>query len=124
MKFLVVSIHQKIKQEVFKMAEENVNATPTPPEVKPGWKTTEFWTSVASAVVGVLFLSGTFTQQEAQGISLAISNISGSLMVICPAIAYAISRGKAKENPMNLEAILNLLGGVVQTPPTQTTKKR
>jgi len=45
-------------------------------------------------------------------------------MVIAPAIAYAISRGKAKENPINLEALIALLGGVVQTPPNQTTKKR
>jgi len=64
--------------------------------IKPGFKTTEFWTSISAGLVGVLTLTGIFTNDQAKDIVIAINSIVGGLMVICPAVAYAFSRGKAK----------------------------
>lgn len=94
------------------MAEETTTETTTE-TVKPGWKTTEFWTSIASALSGVLFLAGYFTPTEANEVIAAIEKIAGGLMVIGPTIAYAISRGKSKTGTIDFQALVTALAAAI-----------
>jgi hypothetical protein len=66
--------------------------------IKPGWKTTEFWTMIVSAFFGILILFGIITNFESNTMLAYVNNISGSLLTISGVISYIWSRGKAKEN--------------------------
>lgn len=63
---------------------------------KPGYKTTEFWTTLATAIFGMLMMSGIISKEDSDTLILSINNIVGGLMTAGPVIGYAISRGKAK----------------------------
>ena len=67
-------------------------------EVKPGWKTTEFWTSMATAVTGLMTMVGVFTPAQASDIVTGVTQAAGGLVAVVPVIFYAISRGKIKAN--------------------------
>ena len=96
------------------MAEETVTTQPSVAvDPKPGWKTTEFWTSIASALSGVLFLAGYFTPTEANEVIASVEKIAGSLMVIGPTIAYALARGKTKQNSIDFQALITALGASI-----------
>lgn len=103
------------------MAEETITIPIETVSVKSGWKTTEFWTSIATAISGVLFLAGYFTPNEANEIITAVEKISGSIMIIGPTIAYAISRGRAKQGTIDYQALISALSAVV--PKTTSEKK-
>lgn len=77
-------------------------------DLKDGWKTTEFWVSIATAIIGLCVLFGVFTTEETTEIMGSISQIIGSLMTIVPIVAYALARGKAKTG-LDMETILGLL---------------
>ena len=62
-----------------------------PKEVKPGWKTTEFWLTVAAAAVGFLYASGAIGDGTQADKVLGI--VSGALS----ALGYSVSRGLAKK---------------------------
>lgn len=94
------------------MTEESTTTTIVE-TIKTGWKTTEFWTSLAAALSGALFLTGYFTAGEANQIIAAADKIIGGIMVIGPTIAYAISRGKAKQNSIDVQAIITALAAAV-----------
>ena len=96
------------------MSEETTAVINT---IKTGWKTTEFWTSLASALSGALFLAGYFTPSEANEVIAAAEKIIGGIMVVGPTIAYAISRGRAKQNTIDIQAIITALAAAV--PPEQ-----
>jgi hypothetical protein len=54
---------------------------------KPGYKTTEFWVTVVTAVYGLLNMSGALEQ---------VSNWHGGIILTIATAAYAIARGLAK----------------------------
>ncbi len=91
--------------------------------MKPGWKSTEFWASISTALLGVLVLFGFFTQAEAGEFANGVNNIVGGVMSIAPIIGYSLSRGRAKATSIQngqgvdmkqvIEA-LNLLQGVMK----------
>ena len=71
--------------------------------MKPGWKTTEFWVSVGSALVGLGISLGLITPEQGttvnQGIAqtaAGVAQVIGGIMVVASGIGYAISRGLAK----------------------------
>jgi len=66
--------------------------------IKPGYKTTEFWTMVVSAFFGILILFGVITNFESNSMLAYINNIAGSLLTISSVISYIWSRGKSKTN--------------------------
>jgi hypothetical protein len=66
--------------------------------IKPGWKTTEFWTMVLSAFFGVLIVTGIITNFESNTMLAYINNIMGSGVTIVSVASYILSRGKAKTN--------------------------
>jgi hypothetical protein len=67
---------------------------------KPGYKTTEWWAVVLTALVAVLpaFLSA-FTEAQAGG-----QGVTASIAVAVAAAAYAFSRGKVKAQHADAEA--------------------
>lgn len=65
----------------------------TPQEVKPGYKTTEFWLATAATVIGLLYASGIIAPTGTDGLSKALAFIATSLTTL----GYAVSRGLAKK---------------------------
>lgn len=59
-------------------------------EVKPGYKTTEFWLSVAAMIVGAMFASGIFPA-ESTG-----EKVIGLAATVLTALGYQVSRTMAK----------------------------
>lgn len=59
-------------------------------EIKPGWKTTEFWLTVAAQVVGMLLASGVV--HDGSGFAQALGVAATALA----AAGYSVSRGKVK----------------------------
>ena len=66
--------------------------------LKSGWKTTEFWVSIITSMVGILVTLGLFTPDNASSLIQSISMIVGGIVTSVPIVGYAISRGKAKSN--------------------------
>lgn len=77
--------------------------------IKSGWKTTEFWTSIGTVVVGLGVLFGAFTPAEASDLMLTVSKVVGGLMAIVPTVGYALSRAKSKQQPVDVIALLDFL---------------
>ena len=70
--------------------EPKAETSVTVSEVKPGYKTTEFWMSTAALICGVLLSSGVI------GESGLAAQIVGGIMSTLAALGYTASRGKAK----------------------------
>ena len=58
--------------------------------MKPGYKTTEFWLSVAASIVGLVLASGLF---PAEG---EIGKIIGLAAMVLSSLGYSASRGQVK----------------------------
>ena len=84
--------------------------------IKQGWKTTEFWTSLGGAGLGVAVLLGFFTGEEATGLMGSINEIVGGIMTIASTVGYALSRGSAKVQNINPEMLISVLAGLVEQP--------
>ena len=65
-------------------------------DVKPGWKTTEFWLSIVTAVLGIVVMLGYITPEQSTTLGTAISSIVGGVMTVISTIGYALSRAKTK----------------------------
>ena len=64
-------------------------------EIKPGYKTTELWLAVLTAVIGLLVTYGIFSNEEAE----AWQMLGAALIPLAMAIAsagYSASRAKVK----------------------------
>lgn len=79
--------------------------------MKPGWKTSEFWLTLITQILGILQLAGVLKAEEAGPLSQGTGQIIGGLMTIGPPIGYAISRGiaKLKAPSAGMAALLTLL---------------
>lgn len=62
-------------------------------EVKPGYKTTEFWLTSVASLLGLLFASGIIAPEGTDGLSKAFALIATALT----AMGYSVSRGLAKK---------------------------
>lgn len=69
--------------------------------IKSGWKTTEFWVSLATSIFGVLVTTGVFTPEQAGDLVSSVGQIAGGLITVVASAAYAISRAKTKATPTN-----------------------
>jgi len=67
-------------------------------QIKSGFKTTEFWVAIASAIFGLLTTTGVFTPDQASDLTAAVGKFSGAIITAISTAAYAISRGRAKTN--------------------------
>lgn len=59
-------------------------------EIKPGYRTSEFWLTIVAQAVGALLASGAF---EMDG---AIGQLLGVIAIVLSQAGYAVSRGIAK----------------------------
>lgn len=62
--------------------------------MKPGFKTTEFWVTLATNLIGLLVLFGVVGPEQQEELVQA----AGGLVSAISSAAYAISRGNAKVN--------------------------
>lgn len=67
-------------------------------QMKPGYKTTEYWLAVAAALLGLFLASGLF------GDSSAIMQAAGALSAALASAGYSHSRGAAKADQLPSEA--------------------
>jgi len=67
--------------------------------MKPGIATTEFWVTLATAIIGILLVlgvvPGTFPQNE---VVAAIEKIAGAVIAIFVALGYIKARTEVKKN--------------------------
>jgi len=75
--------------------------------MKEGYKTTEFWVTLVTSIVGLLVLLGIITPDKSTEIVTLTQQIIASVMIIVPQIGYILSRGKAKSGG-NIEVISNI----------------
>lgn len=64
--------------------------------MRPGYKTTEFWTTVVSQIIGILALAGVIRPSDATILNDAVVQVVGGLMTALATLGYTISRGVAK----------------------------
>ena len=62
---------------------------------KPGWKTSEFWLSLAAALLGAFVVSGVLPAEH------AVMKIAGMALTALASLGYAASRGRAKNGNGN-----------------------
>jgi uncharacterized protein (DUF697 family) len=90
---MVSKIFDWILIAINKLMEVKMNQT-----IKEGWKTTEFWVSLATAIFGVLVTLGIFSADQASDITKSVQQFAGGIITAVSAAGYAISRGRTKSN--------------------------
>jgi tryptophan synthase alpha subunit len=69
-------------------------------EIKPGYKTTEFWISIANALLMALVGFGVLSQEQSESLGAAVAQaiVAGFALVaaIVPVIEYIRSRTQVK----------------------------
>jgi len=73
--------------------------------MKSGWKTTEFWLTIASAVIGLLAVFGLITPEQASASTEQLVKIIGVIVPAIAAAGYSASRGQAKKNAPQQERL-------------------
>mgnify|MGYP003595203021 CR=1 FL=1 len=64
--------------------------------VKPGWKTSEFYVTIATAVSGILMAMGYVDQEHATALVTAATQLSGGAIAMAAVVAYIWGRAKTK----------------------------
>ena len=59
-------------------------------DVKPGYKTTEFWLSAIATIVGLVLASGLIVEGS------SVARIVGGVVAVLAALGYTASRAKIK----------------------------
>lgn len=62
------------------------------PAYKPGYKTTEFWVTVFTQIIGLLNITGAWNW---------VSNWHGGIIMMVSAASYKIARGLAKSGVLH-----------------------
>lgn len=65
----------------------------TPAPAKPGYKTTEFWLSLAASTIGALMMSDVIAEGS------TVAKIVGGIATILSTLGYTVSRAKLKAAP-------------------------
>lgn len=65
---------------------------------KPGYKTSEFWVTVAVQIVGIFAAAGIFTTEEATQWQRVAEMAGGLIAMVVSALAYSNSRGTVKSS--------------------------
>lgn len=65
---------------------------------KSGFKTSEFYMTLATSITGILVMMGYLEPQQATELSEAIVSVIGGVMVVVSFSLYIYSRIKAKQN--------------------------
>ena len=73
--------------------------------IKDGWKTSEFWVSLITAICGICIVFGVFKTNDINEFLAATEKLAGILMTLISTIIYTFSRAKVKQNSISNEAI-------------------
>jgi len=65
--------------------------------MRPGYRTTEFWVTVAIQIIGILATTDVLTPEKADSVTRAVTQIGGVVAMVASAFGYSISRGMAKK---------------------------
>lgn len=68
-------------------------------ETKPGYKTTEFWVTIATQVISLVALSGVLTPEQfddQQWVQI-VQQVGALVAMVGSAFGYTLSRGVAKQ---------------------------
>jgi hypothetical protein len=65
--------------------------------MKPGYRTTEFWISLASQVLGILVILGVITPEQQGAVAEGLNQIIGAALMVASSFGYSLSRGIAKQ---------------------------
>lgn len=88
---------------------------PSSPETKPGYRSTEFWMSVAAMIVGVLLASGLFSPDDpTQG---KILQALGVLASILASLGYTAGRAHTKATSIKGAAFVAAAAASVPSQP-------
>jgi hypothetical protein len=93
-------------------------------DIKPGWKTTEFWVSIGGAIAGLGVLTGMFTPEESEQINASMTTIIGGVMTVVSVIGYALTRGKAKQGTLDIQTILKVISTFSSVEETDIEEKK
>lgn len=63
----------------------------------PGMRTSEFWGKFIVQLMGLLVLLGVIDPAQVDRLAPVVPLVAGTLALVVPEIAYAISRGLAKQ---------------------------
>jgi len=66
--------------------------------MKPGFKTTEFWVTIAIQLTGVLAAVGVFTPDQADSAASIAGHVAGIIAMLGSGFGYSISRGMSKKS--------------------------
>lgn len=69
------------------MSESETNNS----EIKPGYKTTEFWLTVAACALGAFAASGAFPEES------SIMKVTGLIVAALASMGYSVSRFMVKK---------------------------
>lgn len=67
-------------------------------EIKPGWKTTEFWLALITPIVSILVTLGVIGQEQAEQLIKGSNLIVQGIFTAAPAVAYVLGRAWVKAN--------------------------
>ena len=81
-----------------------------------GCKTSSFWISAVSSVVGLLVLSGVMTSEEGDSLSKAIQAAAGAVVSIATTLGYIITRLQLKQSVV--DATTAIVGNAQPPVPT------
>ena len=64
--------------------------------MRPGWKTTEFYVTIAGFIIGILAEMGLFTPDQATGLQSVIPQLGGIVVQVAALFGYNWSRATTK----------------------------
>ena len=70
--------------------------------IKPGWETTEFWSTLFAQLVGVLLTLGIMSPAAATAATAQASTVGGILLMLVSGVAYVASRTLVKHQAVRL----------------------
>ncbi|HZE86983.1 MAG TPA: hypothetical protein VE090_02130 [Methylomirabilota bacterium] len=66
--------------------------------IKSGYRTTEFWITLATQVIGIFTIAGVIGQDQSTQLAKAISDI---IIILAPAVIYIYNRTWLKSKTVN-----------------------
>lgn len=73
------------------MADELTVTAPATPATKPGWKTSEFWLTLAAQAIGMAWASGLISEGG------KLDKVLGFCAMALGLLGYTVARGMAKK---------------------------
>jgi|SRR6185312_235933 len=73
---------------------------------KPGYETTEFWTTIVVSAIGVLLAAGVISPAQASAAQQSAATWAGALVVLATVLTYIVGRVFVKHSAYRAAAIV------------------